>query len=100
MIPLVGYVILSMALLTIGAYGLMTTKNSIKILMCVELILNAAHINFAAGANFHDNMDGIVFVLFGIALAAAEAAVGVAIFLNLYRLKNTATVTAVNSLKG
>ncbi len=100
MIPLVAYVALSMALLTIGLYGLTLTRNSIKILMCVELILNAAHINFAAAANYFGNDDGIIFVLFGIGIAAAEAALGIAIFLNLYRLKGTANVTAVSALKG
>lgn len=89
-----------MALLTIGLYGLTLTKNSIKILMCVELVLNAAHINFVAAANYHANDDGLVFVLFGIAIAAAEAAVGIAIFLNLYRVKGSANVTTVDALKG
>ena len=100
MIPLMAYVALSMGLLAIGVYGLMTTRASIKILMCVELILNAANINFAAAANFWGNYDGLVFVLFGIAVAAAEAAIGIAIFLHLYRLKGTANVTALGALRG
>lgn len=100
MIPLIAYVLLSMGLLTIGLFGLTLTRNSIKILMCVELILNAAHINFAAASNYWNNDDGIAFVLFGIAIAAAEAALGIAIFLNLYRTKGTATVTALNALQG
>lgn len=100
MIPLVAYVVLSMALLTIGVYGLMLTRNSIKILMCVELILNSAHINFAAASSYHGNDDGLVFVLFGIAIAAAEAALGIAIFLNLYRVKGTADVTVASALQG
>jgi len=100
MIPLVAYVALSLALATIGLYGLTLTHNGIKILMCVELILNAANINFAASANYHGNDDGLVFVLFGIAIAAAEAALGIAIFLNLYRVKGTADVTVASVLKG
>lgn len=100
MIPFAAYVALSMAVLSIAMYGLMTTKNSVKILMCVELILNSAHINFAAGANYWGNDDGLLFVLFGIAIAAAEAAVGVAIFLNLFRVHGTANVTKANALKG
>jgi F420H2 dehydrogenase subunit K len=100
MIPLVAYVFLSMALLAIGVYGLTLTRNSIKILMCVELLLNSAHINFAAASSFHGNDDGLVFVLFGIAIAAAEAAVGIAIFLNLFRVKGSANVTAARALKG
>lgn len=100
MIPLVAYVGLSMALLAIGLYGLLLAKNAIKVLVCVELLLNAAHINFAAAASYHQNTDGLVFVLFGIAIAAAESAVGIAIFLNLYRQRGTANVTAANALKG
>ena len=100
MIPLVAYITLSMALLTIGVYGLTLTRNSIKILMCVELILNSAHINFAAASSYHNNDDGLIFVLFGIAIAAAEAALGIAIFLNLYRVKGSADVTAASALRG
>ena len=100
MIPLVAYVTVSLALLAIGVYGLTLTRNSIKILMCVELILNAANINFAAAASYHANDDGLVFVLFGIAIAAAEAALGIAIFLNLYRVTGTADVGLANALKG
>jgi NADH-quinone oxidoreductase subunit K len=99
-IPLVAYTAVSMALLAVGVYGLTLTRNSIKILMCVELILNAANINFAASASYHGNDDGLVFVLFGIAIAAAEAALGIAIFLNLYRVTGTANVTSVSALKG
>ena len=100
MIPLTAYVGLSMALLVIGLYGLTLTKNAIKILMCVELVLNAANINFAAAANYWGRDDGLVFVLFVIAIAAAEAAVGIAIFLNLYRTTGTANVTDANALSG
>jgi F420H2 dehydrogenase subunit K len=100
MIPLVAYVALSMALVTIGIYGLTLTRNGIKILMCVELILNGAHVNFAAAASYHNNDDGLVFVLFGIAIAAAEAALGIAIFLNLYRVKGTVDVTVASALRG
>lgn len=100
MIPLVAYIALSMALVAIAAYGLTLSKNAIKILMCIELLLNAAHINFAAAANYHGNDDGLVFVLFGIAIAAAEAAVGIAIFLNLYRRKGSANVADAHVLSG
>lgn len=100
MIPVVAWFIVSAALFACGLYGIMTTRNSIKILMCVELLINAAHINFAAFAGYHGDTGGLVFVLFGIAIAAAEAAVGISIFLNLYRLKGTADVTTVQTLKG
>ena len=100
MIPVSAWFIASAALFAIGLYGIMTTKSSIKILMCVELLINAAHLNFAAFARYHDDQGGIVFVLFGIAIAAAEAAVGISIFLNLYRLKGSADVSLVRTLKG
>lgn len=100
MIPVVAWFLVSAALFATGLYGILTTRSSIKILMCVELLINAAHINFAAFASYHQNPDGLVFVLFGIAIAAAEAAVGISIFLNLYRLKGTADVTIVQALKG
>ena len=100
MIPFAAYLALSATLFAIGLYGITTTRNAIKILMCVELLLNAARINFAAAANYHGNDDGIVFVLLGISIAAAEAAVGVAIFLNLYRMKGSADVTTANALAG
>jgi NADH-quinone oxidoreductase subunit K len=100
LIPVSAYVAVSAALLVIGLYGLLTTRNAIKILMFIELLLNAAHINFVAFASYAQNDVGLVFTMFGIALAAAEAAVAIGIFLNLYRLKATADVTSVQSMKG
>lgn len=100
MIPVVAWFVVSAALFACGLYGIMTTRNSVKLLMCVELLINAAHINFAAFAGYWQDQGGIVFVMFGIAIAAAEAAVGISIFLNLYRLKGSADVTLVSALKG
>lgn len=100
MIPFVAFVALSVTLFSVGVYGLLTTRHAIKILICVELLINSANINFAAAASYHGNDDGIVFVLFGIAIAAAEAAVGIAIFLNLHRIQKTADVNRAASLSG
>lgn len=100
MIPVVAWFLVSAALFACGLYGIMTTRNSIKILMCVELLINAAHLNFAGFASYHQDTGGLVFVLFGIAIAAAEAAVGISIFLNLFRLKKTADVTSVRAIRG
>ncbi|HLE95928.1 MAG TPA: NADH-quinone oxidoreductase subunit NuoK [Candidatus Thermoplasmatota archaeon] len=85
------YFVLAVALFAIGTYGLMTQRSAIKILISVELMLNAANINFAAFAAFWQgrsvgHYDGFVFALFSIAIAAAEAAVGLAIFVNLFRV--------------
>jgi NADH:ubiquinone oxidoreductase subunit K len=85
MIPVAYAVTLSAALLCIGVYGLLTQRNALRILVAVELVLNAANLNFAAFANYHGSMDGIAFTLFSIALAAAEAAVGLAILIHVYR---------------
>lgn len=100
MIPVTAWFLVSAALFATGLYGILTTRSSIKILMCIELLINAAHINFAAFASYHQDIGGIVFVLFGIAIAAAEAAVGISVFLNLYRNKGSADVTIVSALKG
>src|SRR5687767_7438565 len=87
------YFIVAVALFAIGTYGLMTQKSGIKILISIELMLNAANINFAAFANYWRGMqpghvDGYVYALFSIAIAAAEAAVGLAILVNLHRIMN------------
>jgi NADH-quinone oxidoreductase subunit K len=100
MIPIIAWFMVSAALFATGLYGILTTRSSIKILICVELLINAAHINFAAFASYHHDVGGIVFVLFGIAIAAAEAAVGISVFLNLYRVKGSADLTIVQALKG
>lgn len=94
------YVALSGLLFAMGAWGIMRRSNAVMILMSVELMLNAANINFAAFSSAFGSQDGFVFAFFSIAIAAAEAAVGLAIFVNLYRLKGTVDVTAINALKG
>ena len=78
MIPTQAYVLLSLAMLSLGILGILTQKSALRLLISVELILNAANVNFVAFANHYGNADGYVFTLFVIALAAAEAAVGLA----------------------
>lgn len=94
------YVALSGVLFSLGAWGLMSRRNAIVILMSIELMLNAANINFVAFASAYGSQDGFVFAFFSIAIAAAEAAVGLAIFVNLFRLKDTVDVTEANILRG
>jgi NADH-quinone oxidoreductase subunit K len=94
------YVALSGALFALGTWGLMNRDNAIMVLMSVELMLNAANINFAAFASAHGAQDGFVFALFSIAVAAAEAAVGLAIIVNLFRLRDSVDVTTANLLRG
>lgn len=100
MAPVTAYLAISAALFAVGIYGLLTARNGIKILMCIEILLNAANINFVAFAAFHENALGYVFAMFSIALAAAEAAVGLSILIALFRLKREVDVSMLQLLKG
>jgi len=85
MIPIQWTVLLSCAILGVGVLGLMTQRSALRVLVSVELVLNAANINFVSFANYHGKSDGLVYTLFVIALAAAEACVGLAILIHFYR---------------
>lgn len=98
-VPVYWFFLLSVALFSIGTYGYLTQKSGVKILMSIELMLNAAAINFAAFSNVYGAQDGYVFVLFVIALAAAEAAIGLAIYVNLFRSRRTITLSRVDTLR-
>lgn len=90
MIPFEFYLILGAILFVIGAYGVLTKSNAIIVLMCIELMLNAANINFMTFAAFDDGgVIGQTFVIMSISVAAAEVAVGIAILLNAYKLRKT-----------
>ena len=96
------YFILSAALFGIGLYGVLTQKSGIRILMCVEMMLNASNINFVAFASLYggaEGANGYAYALFVIAIAAAEAAVGLAIFVNLWRVRHTIELDQVKSLR-
>jgi len=92
--------ILSGILFTIGAIGVIIRRNVIVVFMCIELMLNAVNLVFIAAANALSSMDGSVFVFFIMTVAAAEAAVGLAIFVMVFRLQNTVNAYEVNLLKG
>ena len=100
-IPLSHILFVSTALFFIGSYGFLTRKNLILMLMSVELILNSVNINFVAFNKYlyHDQLDGIFFTLFIITIAAAEAAVAIAIILNIYRNFNSIESDDVSTLK-
>ena len=100
-VPLTHILIVSTALFFIGMYGLLTRRNMITMLMSVELILNSANINFIAFNRYlyPEKLEGIFFTLFIIAIAAAEAAVAIAIFINLYRNFHSIDVEAADELK-
>ncbi len=90
---------LSAALLCLGIFLVLTRRNGIGVLMGLELILNASNINLVAFGNLHRQTDGIVFALFVIVVAAAEAAVALAIVLNLYDKLQTIDVEDASELR-
>ena len=92
--------LLSSALFSIGVFGVLTRRNAIAILLAIELILNAASLNFVVLGQALGHLQGQAFALFVIALAACEAAVGLAIVLGLYRTAHTVLADQVNLLKG
>ena len=94
------YLFVAAILFSLGVFGVMTRRNGIAILMGVELILNAANINFVAFSRFGGmNIDGHICALFVIVLAAAEAAVALAIIINIYNNMNTINVDEASALK-
>jgi NADH-quinone oxidoreductase subunit K len=101
LIPLNHILIVSTALFFIGMFGLFTRRNMITMLMSVELILNSVNINFVAFNKYlyPDRLDGVFFSLFIIAIAAAEAAVAIAIIINLYRNIRSIDVEATDEMK-
>lgn len=101
--PLQGCLLLSSALFCIGLIGALSRSNSILVLLGVELMLNAANINFIAFWRYGTSQGpamGLVFVIFSIAVAAAEAAVGLALVIAVYRHRKNVRLQEANSLKG
>lgn len=99
MIPLSHYLILSLALFTIGVAGVLLRRNIIIVLMSLELIFNSINITFAAFAHYLQSMVGRVFVVFTITVAAAEVAVGLAILVAVYRQRKTVYVEELDDMK-
>ncbi len=100
-IGLEHYLVLSAALFSLGLLAVITKKNAVTVLMGIELILNAANINFIAFARFIDtDLDGQVFAIFVIVTAAASAAVALAIVLNLYEHLRSINLEEADSLAG
>jgi NADH-quinone oxidoreductase subunit K len=94
------YLILGAVLFSIGAVGVFTQKNALIIYMCIELMLNSVNLTFIAFSKFLNNMNGHVFVFMIMTVAAAEAAVGLAIIISLFRNKSTVNVDEINLMKG
>lgn len=99
MIPLEHYLILSAALFTLGVIGVMVRRNLIVILMCLELMLNAVNLTFIAFARYLGSIEGQIFVLFIMVVAAAEVAVGLAIAVSVFRQRGSINVNDINLMK-
>ncbi len=101
MIGLSHYLVISAALFSLGIMGVLTRKNAVNVLMGVELILNSANINLVAFSKYSAaNLDGQIFAIFVIVVAAAEAAVALAIVLSMYRLIRSVNLDRADTLKG
>ncbi len=98
-VPPALYLILSAILFTMGVIGALTRRNAIVVFMCIELMLNAVNLTFITLSRFLQSLDGVLFAFFVMAVAAAEAAVGLAIFVLLYRSRETINVDEINLLK-
>lgn len=99
MIPSSYYLILSAVLFAIGVVGVLVRRNAIVIFMCIEMMLNAVNLSFITFSRYLDSLDGQIIVFLVMTVAAAEVAVGLAIILSIFRLKETTDVDDVNLLK-
>ena len=97
---LIEFVLISVALLGIGIYGLSVKRNAIRMLFAVEIIVNAANLNLVAFARFMPHSGGQTLALFSIAIAAAEVAVGLALIIVAYRMYKNIDIADFRSLKG
>ena len=101
MISLSHYLVVSSALFSLGILGILTRRNAVNVLMGVELVLNSSNLNLVAFSRFGSgNLQGQLFAVFVIVIAAAEVAVALAIVLTLYRLRRTSNLDAADILRG
>jgi NADH-quinone oxidoreductase subunit K len=99
-VGLTHFLIISVVLFSLGIYGVITRKNAVMVLMGIELILNSANINFIAFAKFGNfGFQGQIMALFVIVLAAAEAAIALAIVINIYKTITNINVDEIDSLR-
>jgi NADH-quinone oxidoreductase subunit K len=96
---LLHYLILSMLLFIVGAVGFIIKKNVISVFLCLELMLNAVNLTFVAFSKYLNQVNGQIFVFFIMVVAAAEAAVGLAITIVLFRNRNTLNVDDADAMK-
>jgi len=95
-----AYLLLAAAVFTTGLFGVLTRRNAVGILLGVELMLNAVNINFVAFARYNAEIAGLVFALFTIAITVAEVAIGLAIVIAIFRVRQTVDADHLDLLKG
>ena len=98
-VPIGYYLILAAALFTVGLVGLLLRRSIIVMFMCVELMLNSVNLTFVTFSRVHGNLDGQVLSFFVMAVAAAEVTVGLALIVNLFRLKATTDADDIDGLR-
>ncbi|HYA16019.1 MAG TPA: NADH-quinone oxidoreductase subunit NuoK [Bryobacteraceae bacterium] len=98
-VPISWYLILSAVLFTLGVAGFLFRRSIITVFMCIELMLNAVNLSFVAFSNMHRQVGGHIFTFFVMVVAAAEAAVGLAIILTVFKNRGTLNIDEVSSLK-
>jgi NADH-quinone oxidoreductase subunit K len=99
-VPTESYLVLSAVLFSIGTLGVLLRKNALTIFMSIELMLNAVNLSFVAFARQLGQFDGQIFVLFVMAVAAAEVAVGLAIIVDIFRSRRSVDIDDVSWLRG
>jgi len=99
MVPISWYLVLSAILFSIGVCGFLVKRNIITVFMSIELMLNAVNLSFVAFAHMLGQLSGQIFVFFVMVVAAAEAAVGLAIIIAVFRTRETLSIDEVNLLK-
>jgi NADH-quinone oxidoreductase subunit K len=99
MVPVAYYLVLAAVMFSIGVVGVISRKNAIVVFMCIELMLNAVNLTFVVFSRMHGNVDGQISVFFVMVVAAAEAAVGLAIILSLFRSLQSVETSNASELK-
>jgi NADH-quinone oxidoreductase subunit K len=99
-VPLHAYLVLAALVFAIGLFGVLTRRNAIGILLGIELMLNAVNINLVAFARSRADVGGLVFTMFTIAITVAEVAVGLAIVIDIFRVRRTIEADHLDLLRG
>ncbi|WP_257452267.1 NADH-quinone oxidoreductase subunit NuoK [Archangium lipolyticum] len=99
MVPISYYLILAAALFCLGMFGVLIRRNALVVFMCVELMLNAANLTFLAFAKQNGDLTGHVSAFFVIAVAAAEASIGLAIVIAVFRSRGTVNIDEIRTMK-